>query len=139
MAAAVVIDMDYEENRPAGVASHECFVSVARVEPLFTAMEKAWPWVPSPSGEANRAAIPIHYLEEGLGNSPVADDYDTWSLANGFNLLPTCVHVDQLALSYGVIQREGGFATASGAPIVYDTDAEAYLELFLIDEQRKRS
>ena len=79
MAAAGVIDMDYEENRPAGVASHECFVSVARAEPLFTAMEKVWPWVPSPSGEANRAGIPIHYLEEGLGNSPVADDYDTWS------------------------------------------------------------
>ena len=70
MAAAVVIDMEYEENRPAGVASHECYVSVARVEPLFIAMEKAWPWIPSPSGEANRAAIPIHYLEEGIAGSP---------------------------------------------------------------------
>ena len=38
MAAAVVIDMDYEENRPAGAASHECFVSVAiQLPPKSTA------------------------------------------------------------------------------------------------------
>ena len=103
MAAAVVIDMEYEENRPAGVASHECFVSVARNEPLFTSMEKVWPWAPSPSGEANRAAIPIHFLEEGLASSPVADDYTTWTVANGFSVLTVCVHVDQLALSYGCL------------------------------------
>ena len=126
MAAAVVIDMEYEENRPAGVASHECYVSVARVEPLFIAMEKAWPWIPSPSGEANRAAIPIHYLEEGIAGSPVADDHVTWTLANGFESLTVCLQVDQLALSYGVIQRESGFSTATGAQIVFDTSPEAY-------------
>ena len=85
MAAAVVIDMEYEENRPAGVASHECYVSVARVEPLFIAMEKAWPWIPSPSGEANRAAIPIHYLEEGIDyisrpRCGVVPPIPTWTL-----------------------------------------------------------
>ena len=83
----MAIDWEYQEDRPGGLAAPECFVSVAKAEALYESTEDVWPWEPSPTGEAGRAIIPLYFLEEEVKDSPVADDWGTWTVANGYGAL----------------------------------------------------
>ena len=107
----MAIDWDHQENRPGSLATSECLVSVAKAEQIYQATVDVWPWQPSPTGEANRAVIPLHFLEEGVKDSPVADDWGTWTVANGYGVLTSCAQLGQLELTYEFIAAEGGLAT----------------------------
>ena len=52
------IDWEYQEDRPGGVATQECLVSVAKAATIHESTVDVWPWEPSPTGEANREVIP---------------------------------------------------------------------------------
>ena len=76
-------DIDYEENRPGGVASHECWASTAKASAFYRSTKGALGWNPSPSGEAGRAVLALVDLEELMEGATAADDYATWTAAAG--------------------------------------------------------
>ena len=80
-------DLDYEENRPGGLASHECLVSTAKASALYRATKDVLGWKPSPSGEAAREVIPLIELEELVRGAAVADDWSTWTAAAGYGAI----------------------------------------------------
>ena len=67
------VDVDYQENRPGGVPSHQNLLSVAKAEPIFISTQHSHGWLPSPTGEAARAVIASIELEELLEDAPVND------------------------------------------------------------------
>jgi len=85
------IDWEFQEDRPGGLATPECHVSVAKTATIYESTVDVWPWAPSPTGEANRAVVPMFFLEEGIQDSPVADDWPTWTVAGGYGALTTCL------------------------------------------------
>ena len=78
------MDLDYLENRPAGLPSDECFLSIPKASMLYRSTETALPWVPTSNGEAARAMIPLLDLMEVWDRAPIDDDFITWTVANGY-------------------------------------------------------
>ena len=46
------VDIDYQENRLGGVASHENLLAVAKTEPIYISTQHCFEWRPSPTGLA---------------------------------------------------------------------------------------
>ena len=78
------VDIDYQENRPGGVANHENLLSVAKTEPIYIATQHSLEWRPSPTGEAARAVVPSMEMEELMADAPVSNSWHTWTTANGY-------------------------------------------------------
>ena len=76
------MDIDYLENRPAGLPSNECFLSVPKTSLLYRSTETALSWAPASNGEAARAMIPLLDLMEVWDRAPIDDDFITWTVAN---------------------------------------------------------
>ncbi|MGB1602452.1 MAG: hypothetical protein ACPIOQ_57515, partial [Promethearchaeia archaeon] len=118
--------LQYEEERPAGEASHACLVSVAKTSPVYRATKDVLGWEPSPSGEAARAAIPIIELEELVRSAPVADDWSTWTAAMGYGVVTTCVHVDFLQQVFDFAEGNAVLTNSAGSIITFDSKEEAW-------------
>ena len=94
------VDIDYQENRPGGVANHENLLSVAKTEPIYIATQHSLEWRPSPTGEATRAVVQSMEMEELMADAPVSNSWHTWTTANGYGSLTTCLHVDALERTF---------------------------------------
>ena len=117
-------DLEYEEDRPAGIASHEVFVSSARASSFYRSTQKALKWIPSPSGEAPRTALPLLAFECCLIDCPVFTDWATWTTANGYGVVETCLNLDHIKVALDFAEDHGVLVDSAGNPIVYDTQEE---------------
>ena len=118
------MDLDYLENRPAGLPSDECFLSIPKASMLYRATETALPWVPTSNGEAARAMIPLLDLMEVWDRAPIDDDFITWTVANGYGSMTTCVHVNFLDGAFSFAEAQHLFADAAGDLVEYESKAD---------------
>ena len=119
-------DIDYEENRPGGVASHACFISVAKASAIYTATQEVLGWIPSPSGEAARMVIPVMELEELVRSAAVADDWPTWTATAGYGAVTTCVSVGFLQQVFDFAEANSILTNSAGSAITFDSKEEAW-------------
>ena len=119
------VDLEYLENRPGGVPNHENLMSIAKTEVLYLSTQASHEWRPAPNGEAARAVIPAVELEELIEDAAVDDDWDTWTVANGYGLLTTCVHVDALGRIFDFAGNNSVITDSAGNPVTFASKDEA--------------
>ena len=125
LSQSMPVDIDYQENRPGGVANHENLLSVAKTEPIYLATQHCLDWRPSPSGEAARAVVQSIELEELLMDAPVANTWNTWTTANDYGALTTCLHVDALERTFEFAGNNAVLTDAAGNQVAFKDKDEA--------------